>query len=799
MTTIVGTAALSLTAETARFTTQMDSAARKLNSATARMNRSLMSVQSTMKGFQAGFKVLQGVAVASMAAIAGSAVISIGTDMVKAYSEAQVASANLASSLQSTGRFSQDAMDKLSASALRLSMATQAEDDAIIKATGTFAQFARHLSVPELEQAQKAIVGLSHAMGVDLSQAAVQLGKAVSGASDTIGRTGIKIRETKDESLRLADAVDKTAVFFASAEAAGNTLQGRTVELLNAFGNLEETIGQIISEGLNLQDEITGVRDAINRLNDALNANRDTISGFIHGVSQAVHVVGDLVQATAQGIVSIVEGSVAGIVSAIDFGIQNLARLANYANGLTQNPAGGFLKNAIGMFGGGGFLKSVGNQISALDKLAASSASLSNRWNKNASAHAGRTGLDLLYAGLDFNSIFHYTRPGINFGGGQPSLPDFDMGGGGHAGGGKKAAKTDLEKELEEMKRRAESITESVRTISEVAGDATAEIEKLFNLGFISPETFDRQLKKIKDTYTESLSGTDGFKAVTDGFNNLLTNQLQPFMDRWEDLGSQGVVSDEFRQNLDTVQQVIEGTKTETQELNDEMNRLFSLQAQGFFNSADGAAAFALRLTEIKDRLNEIEVETKIKTDRMSQMWSELADFVSTDFRGQLTDALFGVAQDGMDSFKRFFEFVIEGLSKILIQTMIVNPIADALSGGLKGLIGKGVPNFGFDAGGRILTEPPGRAMGGPVSAHRPYWVGERGPELFMPGASGHIVPNNRMGGQPVINQYFNIHAIDAKGVEGVLRQHAPLIGAIGVGAVQKAYNNRRGMPGPLG
>ena len=35
----------------------------------------------------------------------------------------------------------------------------------------------------------------------------------------------------------------------------------------------------------------------------------------------------------------------------------------------------------------------------------------------------------------------------------------------------------------------------------------------------------------------------------------------------------------------------------------------------------------------------------------------------------------------------------------------------------------------------------PGKAIGGPVSPARPYWVGERGPELFVPTASGRIEP----------------------------------------------------------
>lgn len=40
----------------------------------------------------------------------------------------------------------------------------------------------------------------------------------------------------------------------------------------------------------------------------------------------------------------------------------------------------------------------------------------------------------------------------------------------------------------------------------------------------------------------------------------------------------------------------------------------------------------------------------------------------------------------------------------------------------------------------------PGRAMGGPVAARTAYIVGERGPEVFVPGYSGNILPNNMLG-----------------------------------------------------
>jgi hypothetical protein len=46
-------------------------------------------------------------------------------------------------------------------------------------------------------------------------------------------------------------------------------------------------------------------------------------------------------------------------------------------------------------------------------------------------------------------------------------------------------------------------------------------------------------------------------------------------------------------------------------------------------------------------------------------------------------------------------------------------------------------------------TRVPKREMGGPVSARSAYLVGERGPELFVPGYAGNIIPNNQLGTVP--------------------------------------------------
>ena len=61
-----------------------------------------------------------------------------------------------------------------------------------------------------------------------------------------------------------------------------------------------------------------------------------------------------------------------------------------------------------------------------------------------------------------------------------------------------------------------------------------------------------------------------------------------------------------------------------------------------------------------------------------------------------------------------------------------------------------------------------GRAKGGDISGGTPYMVGEKGPELIVPGRSGTVVPNHTLmdavgnNQKPVVNNY-TINAIDTK------------------------------------
>lgn len=67
---------------------------------------------------------------------------------------------------------------------------------------------------------------------------------------------------------------------------------------------------------------------------------------------------------------------------------------------------------------------------------------------------------------------------------------------------------------------------------------------------------------------------------------------------------------------------------------------------------------------------------------------------------------------------------------------------ASAVKGGIDGILHGGAGG-GLSAAFGKAVGLPGRATGGPVSPDRPYLVGERGPELFVPTASGRVVAAN--------------------------------------------------------
>ena len=161
-------------------------------------------------------------------------------------------------------------------------------------------------------------------------------------------------------------------------------------------------------------------------------------------------------------------------------------------------------------------------------------------------------------------------------------------------------------------------------------------------------------------------------------------------------------------------------------------------------------------------------------------------------------DFLRGIASMLVDVAKQMIaQYIAIGIARMFAG--IPAPQSSGPPAGKYGTVPSLAPSLG---GGGPLNDPKGlftpptlisgRARGGAVGAGRPYLVGERGPELFVPGAQGNIVPNNAMGGA---NVTVNVDA-SGSSVEGNADQASQLGKAIGIAVQQELIKQKR--PGGL-
>ena len=171
-------------------------------------------------------------------------------------------------------------------------------------------------------------------------------------------------------------------------------------------------------------------------------------------------------------------------------------------------------------------------------------------------------------------------------------------------------------------------------------------------------------------------------------------------------------------------------------------------------------------------------------------------------------ESFIAVAQSTKTAEQAFADF-LQGIASMLFnigKQIIAQYIAIGIArtfagipgtggGSVGALYGPGAPSA--VAGGGIFSGAGPfqfRAAGGPVSAGRPYLVGERGPELFMPRTSGSIYPNDAMG-MGGANIVVNVDA-GGSSVGGDPGQANQLGKAIGIAVQQELIKQKR--PGGL-
>jgi hypothetical protein len=175
--------------------------------------------------------------------------------------------------------------------------------------------------------------------------------------------------------------------------------------------------------------------------------------------------------------------------------------------------------------------------------------------------------------------------------------------------------------------------------------------------------------------------------------------------------------------------------------------------------------AIGKKIAEI-NKLTKAQAEANAKLQMEKDLFDSISSNVAGAFSSAIDAAVTGTQNLG-DALKGLGADLLATIGKMMMMYGIAQALG-ALGGGAgnpEGILSFLARGFGY------------RANGGPVTGGSPYVVGERGPELFVPGTGGSVVPSNdlraAMGSAPgssgpVLNMSFETSTIN--GVEYVSR-----------------------------
>lgn len=249
--------------------------------------------------------------------------------------------------------------------------------------------------------------------------------------------------------------------------------------------------------------------------------------------------------------------------------------------------------------------------------------------------------------------------------------------------------------------------------IIQVIDTAAREMQKAFDLS-VKPEGDNDIGRKAREAMKRANKELEKFQT------NLL-NQVQAFHESQR-------TGQEYADVLQEIELELMGAAAGNEELAATLIQVFRE-----FKIAEKAAE------DLADKLEEQE--------RIMESFSEQA---ARNIQDAFADFLFDPFEDGVKG-------MVKGFLDAL-RRMLANLLAFQILSNIPGI-------------GGFLSQ---RAAGGPVTAGQPVLVGERGPELFIPGASGSIRNNSAMNADSMGGGSTFITNIDARGADPGLIARLP-------------------------
>lgn len=285
-------------------------------------------------------------------------------------------------------------------------------------------------------------------------------------------------------------------------------------------------------------------------------------------------------------------------------------------------------------------------------------------------------------------------------------------------------------------------------SVADPAEQYRITLEKLddeLHQGAIDFETYNRKVNAAGRDMNAALAAPELTK-IANQLNNINTSERFYLISAEEAAGKRIELLEKQRDAQQAVYDAIKG--------NEPAAVSARLQAQGQLDAINEKLLEQKKLLSDRTAMGGWINGLHEYADAATNWGAQVKNITSNAFKG-MEDALTNFVTKGKLDFKSLADSIITDMVRISIQQSITGPLANAMSGGN---IFSSVGSFFKSGGGSEFASLNANADmagmlsgalagGGPVTAGATYLVGEKGPELFTPGASGAITPNDALGG----------------------------------------------------
>lgn len=679
-------------------------------------------VKKMQRSFESTAKKLVGVGQGMSAAITAP-LVGFGAVAIKEANETNQAMAQVEAALKSMGPVAGKTADQLKSAADALELKSLAEADEILKkVTANLLTFG-NISGQTFDRAQQAAVDLSARLGQDLQSSAIQVGKALNDpikGMAALGRVGVQFSDSQKTAIKAlvetGDVAKAQGIILAELERqfGGAAAAAQNADPFNkatdAFKQMAETVGQALLPIIPIfTDAVVAVADAFKSLSPE--------------TQKFIIIAGGIAAALGPALIGI-----GGLVSATGLLLPTLAKLA---------PA------LTGVGAGAGALIPLGPALAVIAGGAIAVYAAYQNWDKIKPWIDGvveRT----TKASADINAELKAITDGANALDQRMGIPSKDQ---------------FLAKIVADFQGAIGKINSVLAAIQSAAASFDAAVVKAFrNAGaavqnmvtqatawlqkLSVPFNWVRQkAKEVGDAFLNLYDRVVGNSYIPDMVDEigqhmarLDANLVKPATAATSKAGEaflalqqrvQGLLAQlfpeqareiQFNKDLADLKAYADQAKWSVEQLEQAINRLRSQT----YNLPEVPLAVTQTDTTAPERM-------EIDWDAAANLGGALPQII--DQTQQWKDMLSDIGG-------ALLERIGYSLSRIADGSMKLKDLwKDLLAFGLQVLTSQNGP-LGNIFGGA-------RAHGGPVRAGVPYLVGEKGPELFMPGRSGQVISND--------------------------------------------------------